>query len=112
VRPLNASDKEVFRVAIGCIIAFALWKGTRESWFLSLCGLFVIVATVKFTADLQFPANLLGWTACAFILGLGKHLFVGRPWKERLASFNQGFKEFRDSKQAKSCTARNGFYSG
>jgi|SRR6185437_12588188 len=93
---MDASDKQVFLAAIGCILALTLWKGSRENWFLSLCGLIVIAATIHFANETGFPLNLLVWGAGFVVLGVGKYLVVDLSWAE----INRGFKEFLNSRVA------------
>jgi hypothetical protein len=79
---MDGSLKEIFRVAIGCILALALWKGTREKWFLSLCGLFVIAIMFKYSsADVGVLGGSLVWGAGFLVLSCGKVLFVDKSWK-------------------------------
>jgi hypothetical protein len=47
--------------AFGCVAALALWKGTKERWFPTLLGMFIIVVAVKWADKTDSP-----WTTQLF----------------------------------------------
>lgn len=93
--------KEFATVAAGCLVALALWKHSREDWFLSLCGLVVVIATFHYADEAGFPFSCLIVAAGFVVLMLGKNLFANpKPWKQRWAEHFRSFKEYRDARMA------------
>jgi hypothetical protein len=76
-------EQTIFGSMIGCIIALAIWKGTRESWFFSLCAWLVIVATVGLMESVHFPLDLLVLAGGIAVLIVGKLAYVDRLVKKK-----------------------------
>ena len=75
----------IFSTAVGCILALALWKESRENWLISLVGIFVIVATFHYADQVGFPLSLLVWFVGLAAMGIGKHFLVDHPfWKRQV----------------------------
>lgn len=55
----------------GCIVALALWKGTRERWLPALFGMLVVGIAIKRADNVGFPLDWLIFMAGAAVLMVG-----------------------------------------
>jgi hypothetical protein len=79
---LDPWAKQILGVAIGCLVALAIWKETRQRIGLSIGALVVIATTIAFADRSAFPFDLLIWIGGYMLLVVGKVLFVVKPWKQ------------------------------
>lgn len=73
---MDAFDKEVLTVAIGCFIALAIWKGSREKWYVAAAGLLVVALMLKLSSEVPSPFDYLVWGAGFLVLGAGRALLL------------------------------------
>jgi hypothetical protein len=64
--------RDIIDAGLGCIIALALWKGSKERWLPSLFGLIVVGLTLKYADRVAFPMDLLIFFAGFFVLSVGQ----------------------------------------
>jgi hypothetical protein len=79
---MDAFDKSVLGAAAGCIIALALWKGTRESLGLSLAGLFLLALASAYTDRVGQPWGYLLFGIAFAIVTMGGKA-IADVWHKR-----------------------------
>ncbi len=68
---------------LGCVIALALWKGTKERWLLTVLGMLIVLATWKYTKEDDVWTRVFFWSVCGVVLELGA--IVLRRWDNYVA---------------------------
>jgi hypothetical protein len=90
---MDSTDKMIVAAAIGCLIALAIWKATKERWVPSLFGILGVAATLKLASKFDFPIDILIFGGGLAVLAFIKFLFLDllEPrWVERKSKMKPG----------------------